>query len=106
MRIRISHATTYVYDSPAKSVLQTLRLTPARHDGQHVSSWRLELNVDGKLRAGEDTLGNITHALFVEGPVDQLTLSVEGDVETTDTHGVVSGTAERFAASVFLRERR
>jgi transglutaminase-like putative cysteine protease len=104
MRIRISHATTYVYDSPAKSVLQTLRLTPASHDGQHVSSWRLELNVDGKLRAGEDSLGNITHALFVQGPVDQLTLSVEGDVETTDTHGVVSGTAERFAASVFLRE--
>jgi transglutaminase-like putative cysteine protease len=104
MRIRISHTTAYEYEKPAKSVLQTLRLMPRGHDGQHVASWRLELDVDGKLRAGEDVLGNIIHTLSVDGPIDRLSLSVEGDVETTDTHGIVSGTAERFPANIFLRE--
>ena len=36
MRIRISHRTTYRYDTPATGVIQMLRLTPRNHDGQYV----------------------------------------------------------------------
>ena len=34
MRIRISHLTSYVYGTPATSVIQMLRLTPRNDDGQ------------------------------------------------------------------------
>jgi transglutaminase-like putative cysteine protease len=104
MRIRISHETTYVYDRPARAVIQTLRLTPRDCDTQHVLNWRIELDVDGCLRAGEDALGNLTHVLSVDGPTERLTLRVRGDVETYDTHGVITGTVERFPDRVYLRE--
>ncbi len=104
MRIRISHETGYVYEKPVKSVIQTLRMTPRDHDGQHVVHWRIELDVDGHLRVGEDPLGNITHVLSAHGAIERLTLRVRGEVETHDTNGLITGTVERFPDDVFLRE--
>jgi transglutaminase-like putative cysteine protease len=104
MRIRIRHETAYAYETPAKAVIQTLRLTPRDCSAQHVLKWRIELDVDGRLRAGEDPLGNLTHVLTVDGPTDRLTLRVRGEVETHDTHGVIAGTVERFPDDVYLRE--
>jgi transglutaminase-like putative cysteine protease len=103
MRIRIAHATTYAYDVPARSVVQILRLTPRPHEGLRVLRWRVEADVDSRLRAGEDSLGNITHTLSLGGPLADLTVLVNGEVETSDTNGVVRGTAERFPDAVFLR---
>ena len=37
MRIRISHLTSYRYETPATSVIQMLRLPPRNHDGQYVA---------------------------------------------------------------------
>ena len=44
MRIGILHETWYHYDTPAKGVIQTLRLTPRNHDGQYVINWRVEVS--------------------------------------------------------------
>lgn len=104
MRIRISHATSYVYDTPAASVTQVLRLTPRNHDGQYVTDWRLDLSEDCRLHQHEDAFGNITHSFTAEGPLDRLTVAVEGEVETQDTQGVVRGAIERFPPQLFLRE--
>ena len=104
MRIRLDHRTGYTYQSPAKSILQILRLTPRSHEGQRVVRWRVEIDADAKLVKGEDALGNVTHTAFVAGPVSELNVSVNGEVETWDTNGVVRGGVERFPADVFLRE--
>ncbi len=104
MRIRLSHLTTYVYETPAKSVIQLLRLTPRSHDGQHVVRWRVEIDADAKLNKGEDALGNLTHTVYVAGPLSKLTVTVTGEIETWETHGVVRGGVERFDPQVFLRE--
>ena len=104
MRIRLAHTTRYDYETPAKSIVQILRLTPRSHEGQHVARWRVEIDVDARLHKGEDALGNITHTVHVLGPLSQLTLSVSGEVETWETHGVVKGSVERFDPQVFLRE--
>jgi transglutaminase-like putative cysteine protease len=104
MRIRISHATTYRYVVPPSIVTQTLRLTPRHHDGQYVTDWRIELSKDCRLHQHEDAFGNITHAFTADGPFETLTVAVEGEVETQDTHGIVTGTIERFPPSLFLRE--
>lgn len=104
MRIRIAYSTIYAYGSPSKAIIQRLRLTPRSHDGQHVSNWRIDVDADGRLRAGEDAFGNITHMLSVAGPIDSLKVMVTGQVETVDMNGLVSGTVERLPDLVYLRE--
>ncbi len=104
MRIRIDHETRYIYDAPVRAVSQVLRLTPRAHDGQHVAAWRVDLDVDGRLRTGEDAFGNIVQLLSADGPIETLTLTVQGEVETMDTAGVVTGLIERLPTAVYLRE--
>lgn len=104
MRIRISHATTYRYDTPPKSVTQVLRLTPRNHDGQYVVAWRIDLSQDCQLNQHEDAFGNLNHSFTAEGPFDELSVTVNGEVDTQDTHGIVNGAVERFPPALFLRE--
>lgn len=104
MRIHILHATTYRYATPAKYVIQKLRLTPRSHDGQHVRRWRIEVDHDCKLSERWDAFGNIVHTFTLMGSVDGLRITVDGDVETEDTSGVVSGAVERLPLSLYLRE--
>src|SRR5262245_49162833 len=99
MRLRIRHGTVYHYDSAAKNVIQTLRLTPRNHDGQYVVNWRLEVSEDSKLYNHEDAFGNVTHTFTAEGSFIELGVHVDGVVETQDTSGVVRGTIERFPPS-------
>jgi transglutaminase-like putative cysteine protease len=104
MRICVAHETVYRYDAPCTGVIQTLRLTPRNHAGQYVVSWRIDVSADCRLEPQEDAFGNITHAFSVAGPIGELRLLVEGEVETQDTAGVVRGAVERFPPSLFLRE--
>jgi transglutaminase-like putative cysteine protease len=104
MRLRISHATTYHYDTPPSGVTQLLRKTPRNHDGQYVCDWRIDLSQDCLLHQHEDAFGNIIHSFTAEGPFGKLSVAVEGEVETQDTHGVVRGAVERFPPGLYLRE--
>jgi len=104
MRLSISHKTTYHYIPAASRVIQVLRLTPRNHDGQYVTDWRIEASADCRLDQHEDAFGNITHAFAAEGPLAELFLLVEGEIETRDTNGVVHDAVERFPPSLFLRE--
>lgn len=104
MRIRISHAISYDYAEPARHITQILRLTPRDHDGQHVMSWRIEPNVDGRLRATQDAHGNIVHSFYDEGPISSLSIRIEGLVETLDLAGVVRGGIERVPCEVYRRD--
>ena len=104
MRIRISHATTYRYETPPTGVTQLLRLTPRNHDGQYVVDWRIDISDDCILHQHNDAFGNITHSFTAEGPFDKLSIKVDGEVETQDTNGLVNGAIERFPPALFLRE--
>ena len=104
MRIRVSHNTTYHYDAPPSAVTQMLRLTPRNHDGQYVAGWRIDLSEDCLLHQHEDAFGNVTHSFTAEGPFRQLSIAVDGEIDTTDTNGVVTGAVERFPPSLYLRE--
>jgi transglutaminase-like putative cysteine protease len=102
MRLKIAHTTTYRYEPPATGIIQILRMTPGSHDGQYVADWRIDTSTDSRLDSREDAFGNITHVL-THGPLSELTITVEGLVETQDTGGVLRGTDERFPPSLFLR---
>ena len=99
-----THETVYDYERPVGGLIQILRLTPRDHDGQHVRSWRIEPSVDGRLKRGEDTFGNIVHIFSADGSVEELTIRVTGEVETNETHGVVRGAVERVPDIFYLRE--
>jgi len=104
MRIRIRHETTYRYAEPARTAVQHLRLTPRNHDGQHVVSWRIDVDRDCRLVQSEDAFGNMLHRFSVDGPIESISTVVEGEVTTFDMSGVVSGAVERFPPIVYLRE--
>src|SRR6202022_3077744 len=102
MRLRIAHSTTYRYEPPATGVIQILRMTPGSHDGQYVAEWHVDVSTDSRLQVHQDAFGNVTHVL-TEGPIADVTIHVEGLIETHDTGGVLKGTDERFPPSLFLR---
>src|SRR5919112_1781605 len=106
MRIRISHETVYRYEEPPRGVIQTLRLTPRNHDGQYVENWRIDVSDNCELTQHEDAFGNIIHVFSANGPLSELRVVVDGEVDVQDTHGVVVGTIERFPPSLYLRETR
>jgi transglutaminase-like putative cysteine protease len=102
MRLRIAHTTSYRYEPPATGVIQILRMTPGSHDGQYVAEWQIDVSTDSRLDVHQDAFGNVTHVLTY-GPIADLTITVEGLIETHDTGGVLRGTDERFPPSLFLR---
>ena len=104
MRIRIRHQTTYYYEVPPSGVIQILRLTPRNHEGQYVVDWRIDMTADSRLSCHEDAFGNIVHTFTADGPVSEISIQAEGDVETQDTSGLIRGGVERFPPSLFLRE--
>ena len=103
MRVRIAHETRYGYERPVRSIIQVLRVTPGNSDAQHTLAWRVEPSVDGRLQAGHDGLGNIVHVFSADGPVDEVGLTVSGEVQTVDTGGLVAGALERVPDAFFLR---
>jgi transglutaminase-like putative cysteine protease len=104
MRICIAHETVYRYDAPCTGVIQTLRLTPRNHAGQYVVNWRIDVSADYRLEPVEDAFGNILHAVSIAGPLSELRVVVDGEVELQDTAGVVRGAVERFPPGLFLRD--
>jgi transglutaminase-like putative cysteine protease len=104
VRIRIDHATTYAYDRAARFIIQTLRLCPRSSEAQQVRHWRVETDVDARLRKSEDAFGNIVHTLYTEQPTHSLTVRVSGEVVTSETHGVVPPDQETLSPLVFLRD--
>jgi transglutaminase-like putative cysteine protease len=104
MRIYVAHETVFHYNAPCTGVIQILRLTPRNHAGQYVVNWRIDVSADCRLEPTQDAFGNIVHALSLAGPVSELRLMVDGEVETQDTAGVVRSAVERFSPGLFLRE--
>jgi transglutaminase-like putative cysteine protease len=103
MRLRVVHETTYRYAAPAARAIENLRLTPRGHDGQYVVSWRIDVDHDCRLNAETDPFGNLMHGFTVEGPLDGLVITAEGEIETQDSHGVVRGQVEPLPSAIFLR---
>jgi transglutaminase-like putative cysteine protease len=103
MRIRIAHETTYAYSTPARWIIQNIRLTPRSFDSQYVIRWRVSVDIDGMLRHAEDSLGNLVHSFSYQKPVERFTVSAIGEVETSNTVGIVRGSVETLPKEMFLR---
>jgi len=104
MILTVRHVTTYRYDRPVRAVIQSHRLQPARFDGQRVLDWRA--GIDGARKGGgfRDGAGDWVQAWTMPGPIDSVTVIVEGTIETHDLTGVLRGHKERLSPEVWLRD--
>lgn len=106
MRLSVRHDTHFRYAAPNRGIIQSLRLHPRNHEGQHVAGWRIDVDADCRLKETEDAFGNWTHMFSFEGPLHRMHIQVSGQVEIFDTAGVLRETAERLPTELFLRETR
>lgn len=104
MILTVRHQTTHRYDRPVRGVVQSHRLHPARFDGQRVIAWSVD--VAGGVKGGgfRDGADDFIQAWTVPGPVDQVSVTVQGTVETQDLAGVLRGHRDRIPPEVWLRK--
>jgi transglutaminase-like putative cysteine protease len=104
MRLTVDHVTTYRYDHPVRSVVQSHRLTPSVFDGQRALVWEVEVSGGVLGAAFRDGAGDRVQGWTVAGPVTEVTVTVRGVVETTDLAGVLRGHRESVAQACYLRD--
>lgn len=104
MRIRIRHVTRYRYDQPIDLAAQVVRLMPRDHMGQRVLSWRVADSAGKALAMFEDGFGNRCHLSTIARRHEESSILAEGEVETTETSGVVTGAVDPLPSLYFLRQ--
>jgi transglutaminase-like putative cysteine protease len=103
MRIRVSHETTLTFSAPVRSLQLNLRLTPRSFESQYVLRWRVGVDLDATLKPREDPFGSVLHGISWHKPVEAVTITVVGEVKTTDAVGVVRGAVEPLPPQMYLR---
>ncbi len=103
MRLVIDHRTQYRFSQPQARVVQLLRMTPLDNGGQTVIDWRIDVDADAWLREGQDGYGNVTTMLYVDGPVDAISIMVRGEVLSDVAPGPLTGTIETLPPLFYHR---
>lgn len=104
MILTVSHTTVYRYDRPVRGVVQSHRLTPSNFDGQRVLDWAVTVSNGIPGGAFRDGAGDWVQNYSVRGPVSEITVAVNGRVETVDLAGVLRGHRESVAPEAYLRD--
>ncbi|HXT08577.1 MAG TPA: transglutaminase family protein [Roseiarcus sp.] len=103
MRVRVSHEIKLTFSAPARSLHLNLRLTPRSFESQYVLRWRVGVDLDASLKPREDAFGSLMHALSWHKPVEAVTITAAGEVQTSDAVGVVRGAVDPLPADMYLR---
>jgi transglutaminase-like putative cysteine protease len=103
MRLNVRHATTYTYDPPAERCALRVRLFPPSFESQRVKSWSVSVNGE-PVQALLTTATADREAIWsCHGGGAEIAIVAEGEVETTDSAGVVRGLRETVRPAVYLR---
>jgi transglutaminase-like putative cysteine protease len=102
MRLNVDHVTRYRYDTPVRSLVQSHRITPSNYDSQKVLDWVVEVSGGKPGGSFRDGAGDRIQSWTVAGPVDEVTVTVRGIVETADTAGMLRGLRETVSPSCYL----
>lgn len=106
MRLSVHHRTTYRFEKPRHNILQSHRLKPSKFDGQTIVDWKVETVGAQEGSRFRDGAGNETWLVRVPGPVEELTIEVNGIVDTMDLAGVLRGHREKTPPMAYLRDTR
>jgi transglutaminase-like putative cysteine protease len=104
MQLTVDHVTRYRYDLPARSVVQSHRLTPSVFAGQRTLNWDVTVEGGTKGARHRDGAGDVVQGWTIAGPVTDISVLVRGTVETEDLAGVLRGHRETVAPDCYLRE--
>ena len=104
MRLHITHVTRHDYDRPVRAVVQSHRLTPSLFEGQAIIDWSVEVSDGIRGAQFRDGAGDMVSAWSVQGPVDSITVTVRGTVETRDMAGMLRGHRETVPPRAYLRD--
>ena len=102
MRLQVRHSTAYRYSAPIAYAIQNIRLSPRPFRGMRVVRWSVTGETGNELPSYTDGYGNIIHCHTVNRWHQQASIVVSGEVETSETHGVVAA-REPLPPSFFLR---
>ena len=89
MRLTVRHVTAYDYDAPVPYGLMQTRLTPKSTSQQKVLDWSLGIEGGTRQLGFTDQNNNKVTLLSFEPGATRLVLTATGEVETTDTAGVL-----------------
>lgn len=103
MRLTVDHVTRYLYELPVRSVVQSHRLTPSVFAGQQVVSWDVTVSGGTRGSAFRDGAGDAVQCWTISGPVSEVTVRVQGVIDTTDLTGVLRGHKETVAPDCYMR---
>ncbi len=103
MLLTVHHETVYRFTDPMRFVVQSHRMHPSENDGQKVNRW--EVSVEGGSFGSffHDGGGDLIRTMTLPGPVTEMTIRVEGEMETTDTAGILRGHIESLPPLAYLR---
>ena len=103
MILSVQHVTHYRYAAPVWFAVQSHRLTPSVFDGQKVLGWQVMVSEGVRGGGFRDGAGDWVQGWTVRGPVDGITISVQGQVETRDLTGLLTGHRETIPPEAYLR---
>lgn len=89
MLLTINHTTRYCYDAPIDYALQQVRLTPPTTTQQDVHSWAMTVEGGTVETNYRDHNGTQVHLVSVDKGSQEIAITAAGEVETTDTAGVM-----------------
>jgi len=103
MILTVQHKTRYDFAGPVGGIIQSHRLTPAKCDGQKIMDWTVDVPgaVMGELF--RDGAGDYIQTVSLRALVSHIEVRVSGQVETTDTSGVLRGYRERVPPRAYMR---
>lgn len=106
MRLSVGQSTLLRFEAPQRRVLMSQRLTPADYKAQTLLEWDVTIPDAARGASFRDGSGDFTTTAGIDGPVEDVEITVTGTVETTDTMGVLSGLRERVPPAAYLRTTR
>lgn len=104
MLLTVDHTTRYRYAVPVRAVVQSHRLTPSRFDGQKALNWTVTVTGGEMGGAFRDGAGDWVQGWTVKGPVSEIEVRVQGQIETTDLAGMLRGHRELAPVLAYLRD--
>jgi transglutaminase-like putative cysteine protease len=106
MHLFVEHTTEYHFSEPQARLVQLLRLTPECFAGQNIIDWRIDVDCDARLKPGRDGFGNTITMLYIEGPIESVSLGVYGEILTEDRSGILDPSLETLPPETFLQETK
>jgi transglutaminase-like putative cysteine protease len=89
MRLTVKHETSYLYNAPVSYGLQQVRLTPKQRQGQKILRWDVVIEGGRKELEFTDQHANHVELVSIDPGGERINILVAGEVETSDTAGVV-----------------